>query len=430
MRRTTAALTATLAAFGLAFAQEGSVQDAAAPPERQGPPPVGTAVAAIVNDSPISTFDVQQRLRLLMVSAGAQLNEQALVQMQRQALRDLIEEQLKLQEAESFELTIPDEEVDAEIVRIATEGGSTPDQLVADLAQQGISVSTLRDRIRADLAWERIVSGRYGGRVSVSDDEVDDQMTALRAEAQSDQYLVSEICLPLDDPSQAEQLRNVGLQMIEQMRQGVPFRALASQFSACPSAARGGDLGWMRLAEMRPAVRELVPQLGEGNVSLPIPDDGMLTMIALRGQRAAAEAGEPAYEVTYAGADKSVGRVAAAEAFARLRATGACDSPSLSVDLGPGIGVTALPMLPAETFAPQFRGVLAGMERGDVSDLIEGDTAYHAVMLCQKDEGLGLPSRQQVTSRLRAQALDRIARRYLRDIERDSAVEVRLTADG
>ncbi len=422
-------LTAGLAASPAA-AQDApqAAEDQAQPQAR---PQVGTAVAAVVNDHPISTFDVQQRVRLMMATSGAQLSEEALVQMQRQALRDLVEERLKLQEAERFELTIPDEAVDEELARIAASGGGSPEALARDLAQQGIAIETLREKIRAERAWEELVQGRYGPRVNISEGEVEDVLADLREQSQTEQFLLSEICLPLESQAQAEQMRQVGMQMIDQMRQGVPFQALAEQFSACPSAARGGDLGWLRRAEMSPEIAQIVQNLQEGNVSLPVPtQDGMMVMVAVRQKRDAAEAGEPSYQVAYAGAPKSLGREAAETGFARLKQANPCTGDALSVDLGEGVGVNALPMMPASAFAPQFQPVLADLERGEQSDILESETAFHSVLMCARDEGLGLPSRGQIENRLAAEELDRLSRRYLRDVERDSAVDLRIATGG
>ena len=123
---------------------------------------------------------------------------------------------------------------------------------------------------------------------------------------------------------------------------------------------------------------------------------------------------------------KAAGIEAAQAVQDRMKATNACASQTLSVDLGPDAGVTALPMLPASAFEPAFRPELASLARGEVSGVMEGAEAYHVALMCQRDEGLGLPSRAQVENNLRAQALDRLSRRYLRDVERDSAVDVRL----
>ncbi|MEM1410430.1 MAG: peptidylprolyl isomerase, partial [Pseudomonadota bacterium] len=228
---------------------------------------MGDAVIATVNDKPISTFDVQQRMRLMMATSGSQIPPEAEAQYQRQALRNLIEEELKRQEAARFDVSISDEQVVQELSRIA---GGDVDGLARQLAQAGIAIETLREKIRAETAWDTLVRGRYRSRVSITEGEIDDMLDEMRAEKQAEQYLLSEICLPISDPAQRQQVYGIGMQMLQQMQQGVPFQALAQRFSVCPSAARGGDLGWMRMPELDNEVGTIVSQLSEGNVSTPV----------------------------------------------------------------------------------------------------------------------------------------------------------------
>lgn len=390
--------------------------------------PQGERVAAVVNDVPISTFDVRQRMRLMMITQGIpELPEEAIPQFQQQAMRELVEEQLKLQEAKQWDLEIADDEINEELAQIAASGGGNIESLAQDLAVQGVDINTLRTKIRADLAWERLVRGRFGNRVTVTKSEVEDTMEDLLASATEDQYLLSEICLPMQSPSEQEQMFNIGMQMIEQMRQGTPFRAIAQQYSACPSAARGGDLGWMRASELDPDLATLVTQLSPGNVSRPIPQDGILKLIAVRQVREAAAAGEPGYMVAYAGAPVSLGQEVARERLMKLPRANACNGEALSIDLGEGVGVTALPMLKESEFETVFHDVLAGLEEGELSEIIESEGAYHIIQLCEKDAGYGLPPRRTVENQLRAEELDLLSRRYLRDVEQDAAVEIRLS---
>lgn len=420
---------AGLGVIGLILASGAAAQEPAAEAQApQQPVSVGERVAATVNDVPISTFDVRQRMRLIMITQGIEeLPEEAIAQFQQEALRDLIEEQLKLQEAAEWELEIADEEIDEEIAKIAASGRSDVEGLARELASQGVDLSTLRRKIRADLAWERLVRGRYGSRVSVTEDEVENTLEDLRASVTEDQYLLSEICLPVGSPSEQEQMFGIGMQMIEQMRRGAPFRALAGQYSACPSAARGGDLGWLRASELDPDLATVVTQLEQGSISRPIPQQGMLKLVAVRQIRPAATAGEPGYSVAYAGMPATVDYETAEERLTRLPRANACNGDALSSDLGPDVGVTVLPMLKEQQFQTVFHDVLAGLEEGETSDVIKSEGAYHIVQLCEKDEGYGLPSKRVVESQLRSDELDLLSRRYLRDVERDAAVEIRLT---
>jgi peptidyl-prolyl cis-trans isomerase C len=60
--------------------------------------------------------------------------------------------------------------------------------------------------------------------------------------------------------SQAESL-------LQKIRQGASFEALARDFSTCPSRSKGGDLGWFGPGQMVPAFEDAVKRLGAGAVS-------------------------------------------------------------------------------------------------------------------------------------------------------------------
>ena len=62
------------------------------------PPAQGEGVAAVVNDEIISTYDLRQRLLLLLIQSGAQPNENQLRQFRREALQSLVDERLQMQE--------------------------------------------------------------------------------------------------------------------------------------------------------------------------------------------------------------------------------------------------------------------------------------------------------------------------------------------
>lgn len=390
---------------------------------------MGDAVAATVNDVPISTFDVQQRLRLILITTGGQIPEGAELQYQEQALRELVEEELKRQETQEYSVIVSDGEVDQELARIAASGNTTIPGLAQELGNAGIAIETLREKIRVDNAWQSLVRGRFNARVSIGEREIDDMIEEMRSEQTQEQFLLSEICLPVENQQQRDRIYNVGMQMLRQMQSGVPFQALAQQFSICPSAARGGDLGWMRGPELEDAVEEVVRQLSEGNVSTPIEMEAgdMMKLIAVRSVRAASEKGDPSFELAYAAVSKSVfPREEAERRLGLLPTANACNSESLSTDLGEQIGVELFPMIPIAAVRTEFHDEILGLRRGDLSNMMETSQHYHRVYVCEMDEGLGLPRRRQVESRLEAEQFNLLSRRYLRDIERDSDIDIRL----
>ncbi len=384
------------------------------------------SVAAIVNDTVITTYDVRQRMKLMLISAGGQIPPEALPQLQQQAVRDLVEEKLKLQETAKFELEVPDEQVNEEFALMAAQSNMTLAQLMETLENEGISPNSLKEQIKSSIAWPQLVQGRFRDRVRVNDDEVEDTLQRMRADANKEQYLVSEVCIPVDNPAQAQQYYQGGLQLIEQMRRGVPFSVVAQQFSACTTAAVGGDLGWVRSGELPPELDNAIRELPAGSVTNPIPSEGAFMILAVRDKREAVIAGEPSFTLAYAAVDEAKGENTARLTFDKLSTADACSGRALRIDFGEGVGVTLLENMTLDAIDPRFSAFIEDLDRGDTSAVIKAEGAYHAAYVCDKDEGLGLPSRDALENRIYSRQLSRIGQQYLRDIERQSMVEIRL----
>ena len=384
-----------------------------------------SAVAAIVDDHVITTYDVQQRMRLMILSAGGRVTEQIIPQIQAQAVRDLVDEALKNAETDKFKVKVDDSDVAGRLEDMIASNHTTPAEFAATMKQQGISLDALRQQIKTNIAWTELVQGRYRDRVRVVDDQVDDTMKRMREDATKEQFLVSEICIPVPDPSKAQDYYNGSMQLIEQMRKGVPFAAVAQQFSACPSAAAGGDLGWVRAGELPKELDDAIRALPPGSVTNPIPSEGAFMIMAVRDKRAAVVPGEPSWTLVYASAPESVGRNAALLDLQKIKTADACGS-SQRLDVGPDVSVALQENMKLSDIDPRFRSAVDDLKRGDLSGLVEADGAYHMVYVCDKDDGLGLPSRQAIEDQLYGRQLSQIAEQYLRDIERRSTVDIRL----
>ena len=437
LRRTgTATLTAaavSLAALALATAPAKAQQSVMDSDEVQERLQALEQVAAVVNDTVISTFDVRQRIQLIAMTSGGRIPEEAMGQVQAKAVQDLVEEQLKIEEAASLDFEINEDEVNEELARIAGNAGGTIEDLERDLNSSGISIETVRRQIHTRLLWQRLVTARYGSRINIAQSEIDEVMSRLRDDVRDEQYRVAEICLPLREDTNVAQIEQAAMQIIGQMQQGAPFETLARQFSACNTAANGGDLGWLRAGELDPELGNVVEQMEPGQVSRPISHDGMVRIFAVREKREAAQQGTQTYELGYASIPVSAGEETARSTFARLPESNLCSGGALSFDLGPDVEFELLPMLPASELQTPFREPVSELERLEQTGPIRSGGYYHAALLCAKDEGLGLPSRAQIEDRLFEQELELLSRRYLRDVEREASVQIRLgsqNADG
>jgi peptidyl-prolyl cis-trans isomerase SurA len=134
-------------------------------------------VVALINGDPITAIDITQRTKLIQVSAHRTPTRQ-------EVLDELIDEKLKLQIAKRYRLEITDNEVDESFKNIAARAGSTPDNFAKALGAQGISVGTVKTRIKADMGWAQIIRGKFQSTFQIREKEILDTLHSNRKEDQ------------------------------------------------------------------------------------------------------------------------------------------------------------------------------------------------------------------------------------------------------
>lgn len=382
-------------------------------------------IAALVNDRPITTVDVRNRMRLIIASTGIQPSPEALERIHQQALRSLIDESLQLQQAAEFELSIEQEEVDDALADIAARNGSTVDQVASELAQSGVDISTLRRQLEAEIAWQVMVNGRYGQRIRVSNQQIEHALERIAASASQQQYYMAEILIEIPSAAQEQEAYARARTIMGQLQQGAPFQTVAAQFSDAPSAPDGGEVGWVLGGQLRPEVEAVMRQMAPGTLSNPIRVPGGVMIVAVIERRDAATLVQ--YRLTQITLLSSGATEANISLLERnlSRLTG-CDGVQRAVEGMQGVLVTDLGQISASALHPAIREALSPLDAGQHTGLLQTAAGRQAFVVCERAiGGAGMPSREEVESQLRSQQLSQISRRWLRDLRRDSTIEIR-----
>ncbi|MGH6872332.1 MAG: foldase protein PrsA [Rhizomicrobium sp.] len=247
-------------------------------------------VAAIVNDTLISTYDLRQRTALFAATSGARPSDEALKQLRGQVLKQLETERLQLLEAQKNNVTVSAEEVDKAIDQILTDNHLKKEQLSELLGRAGVQMETLRGQIAAQIAWAKTVQGEYGDRVHVSKEEVDAEMARMEAGKDKPHFLVSEIFESVDSPEQEPKVLKDMQDLETQLHQGGSFTTIARQFSQNPTAAQGGDLGVIQEGQVPAELYAAINKMHPGEISEPIRSVGGYYILALRERQEGANA--------------------------------------------------------------------------------------------------------------------------------------------
>ena len=410
----------------------------AAPAPPAGPPPPASAsVAAIVNDEIISTYDLSQRMRLLIATSGVQPTEQNLPQFQREALISLVDERLQIHELrrvekeQKMDLVANDEEVNDELADMSKQNRMTAQQFAAQLTAQGIGVETLKQQLRAQISWQRWIRGRYGSRLRIGDDQINAQLQRIQASASKPQFQISEVFLDANRVGGMETALSGATQLIAQLQQGAPFQAVARQFSTSASAAAGGEVGWITAGEMPTEVDAAIEQMRPGQLSKPIQVRDGVYIIYLQDKRAGASASMVSLKQAAIALPQSASPADMDAARAKLLALKGqikgCDDLEKQASKVAGVVAGDLGEAEIKDLAPAFREAAETLQVGQVSDPIRTAAGLHILGVCGKRSGGDdvAQSREQIENRLFSQQLSMIARRYMRDLRNSATIETR-----
>lgn len=374
-------------------------------------------VAAIVNDEVISLSDVGERARLLLITLGVPASEENLQQALPRALEELIDERLQLQKAAEYEVEISEAEVEDAARNIASQNQATVQELYDDLRNSGVNPETLKDQMRAEIAWRRIMGGLYGSRIRISRLQIDSMLERLSASATEERYQLAEIFLFAPTEADKQQILQGANVIVEQLRQGARFQLAAQQYSNSPTAAVGGDLGWVSPSELEPEVQAVLADMEPPALTTPIVVEDGVYIYAMRARQ---DGFEGAREVDLRQVLSTDGNRAALNNLTLSQTS--CDGLQEAAD-NAGLIYAELGRVPEAALTEEVQNAIYSVPEGGASGIVDTAAGPAILYVCDRGQaGVQLPSRDQIEDRLYSQQLNMLSQRDLRDLKREATI--------
>ena len=399
----------------------------------------GTAIpnvvkaTAIVNGEVITQTDIDQRLALLAIANGGQIPAGEVESLRQQVLRNLIDETLEIQAADTEKIEVKDADIDRTVARVAQNVKQTPDQLATYLGANHSSIKSLRRQIQAEIAWQRLQRAKIESGVSVGDDEVKAVLDRMNASKGTEEYRVGEIFLSSNPGNQAEVAANA-TRIIDQLKNGASFAGYARQYSEASTAAVGGDLGWVRPEQLPAPLAATLRQMGPGTISNPIPVAGGISILAVQDTRKILTA-DPRdavlslKQVSIAfpqGTSRQQAEPVVARFAEAARNVGGCGGADKIATDFHGEVVTS-DQVKMRDLPPALQQMMLPMQVGQATQPFGSiEEGVRVLVICGRDEvSADAPSFDEVYNQLNEERVNLRARRYLRDLRRDAVIEFR-----
>ncbi|MEP5730046.1 MAG: peptidylprolyl isomerase [Sulfitobacter sp.] len=232
------------------------------------------APVAVVGDSVVTEFEVQQRQRFLQLlnAPGSDRDSTVL---------GLIEDRIRFAAVQDAGIALTPEGLETGLAEFAARANLTTDEFVVALEQSGVSRETFRDFVINSLSWRELVRVRYLNRVVITDAEIDRALGNTRSSGDGIRVLLSEIIIPAPPPEAAKV--NALAAQIAASTSEAEFSNFARQYSATASRGRGGRMPWTPLSDLPPTLHPILLDLGLGDVTAPLPIPNAVALFQLRG---------------------------------------------------------------------------------------------------------------------------------------------------
>jgi len=212
-------------------------------------------VAATVNGKNIMLAEVERQISQQAGGKQAQLSQLELAQARLQVLGGLIQREVLFQRADREKLLPTEDEITATINTQKQQSGMTDDDFQKNLAAQNLTMESLREEARKDIAIKKL-QDKYSSKITVNDKEVEDFYNSNRERFVSSRGVALGMIVvdPGDNAAQgiaqndAKSDTEAKLKIdniYQQLKSGADFATVARAKSEDPtSLQRGGDIGF------------------------------------------------------------------------------------------------------------------------------------------------------------------------------------------
>ncbi|MCB1371593.1 MAG: peptidylprolyl isomerase [Rhodovulum sp.] len=230
------------------------------------------AAAYTVNNGVITFYDIEQRT-MFLEALGAPGDVREL------AIKQLTEDRLKIQAAESLGIELPEGAIEAGKEEFATGRGLTVEDVDRVLESRGIDQQTMDDFVEAGISWREVVGTLFRARASPTEEDIDAALE-FSATAPVEVVQLAEIAIPFAERGEPETLA-LADRIHADLTRGANFAEMARRYSRSSSAERDGLIEPLPAAQLPAAMRSQILLMRPGQVTPPMPISGGVAILKL-----------------------------------------------------------------------------------------------------------------------------------------------------
>ncbi|HAL45627.1 MAG TPA: hypothetical protein DCP47_06915 [Phycisphaerales bacterium] len=259
------------------------------------------AVVVTVNGTKITEGQISKvldaRLEQLASRIPPNMKDQYRQNMRKRLVEQMVIEQILSEKEKAANITVSAADVNEKIAEEMKKQNMTTDEFKALLKNYGTSYSEFEDNMRKKMMFEKLMDAEFKDKIK----EPNDAEIKAFYDENIDQFKEQEsihakhiLIKPEDgnDPNKAKaEARAKAEEVLKKVKEGGNFEELAKEYSACPSAKNGGDLGEAPKGSFVPEFEKAAYALEPNQVSDIVETEFGFHIIKLVGHKQASTVG-------------------------------------------------------------------------------------------------------------------------------------------
>ena len=237
-------------------------------------------IIAVVNNDIVTLTELNRQMapfkaKILEMGYPVRKEREMLAKVRDDMIDQLIDKRLTDQEIERFGIKVNEEEIEDAIERVKAQNYFTDEDLAAALAKEGITMAEYREGIKGQMLRTNLVNYRIRSQIVITEEDSRKYYDAhLKDYMGETKYHLRNIIMkvsPYASQGEKEDVRAEMEAVLEKLKAGKSFSAMAAIYSESSLASKGGDLGLFRLDVVSPQLQDALKNLAPGEFT-PVLD--------------------------------------------------------------------------------------------------------------------------------------------------------------
>ena len=241
-------------------------------------------IIGIVDGEAVTSYELSQRIKILLNTLNLKDTIGNRDKVRAKVLQNLIDDKLKMIEAQKLEISVDDYELNNYVENIFGIESEKSEEFKQYLLSVGIDHDILLEQAKAEILWKKLINIRFSSLVVVSEDEIKKEKEKYKKNVGMLQYNFSEIVILTDKDGKKEAKKKISEIKI-MLDNNASFESLAAKFSDAPSSLQNGNLGWVFADQINKETKEILDEIKINQASKIIKFDNGFKIIKIHNKR-------------------------------------------------------------------------------------------------------------------------------------------------